>query len=575
MAARRRTGTQDRGLRGCPGPAGPMAQLSIAALSDPWVTYGRCAGRLDGGGRMRRRRKRGGLMEVSQEAVDRSARHAAAGRAALLEELANSGTHPLMVSFPHDALFIFDSSLRCLSAGGRGLATLGLSREAVKNRTVRELFPAAAVESVEPLYRAALGGEFVTGDLTYQGRVHSQRIAPITDAAGEVVAALAFVQDVTEARLAERMHRDAEERARLTFAHAPIGEAIVDLDGRWRHVNAALVDLLGYPEERLLQMTFQDITHPDDLDLDLQHVSELVAGRIGSYKMEKRYFTNTGELVWVLLSVALVRGTDGEPMYFISQIEDITERTRQHQTLTDLTSMLAHDLRTPVTAINAFIELIAADDSLTDDQRHDYWNRIALAAASMTRLLENALAAASSDAGVLHPSPQPIPLRPLIDEVVSMLAGATVTQVDTSDIADTTAWADRTHLTQVLSNLLINAHKYGGPNITLAARPIDGDVEITVADNGPGVPADFIPQLFNRHTRSPTARSTGAQGSGLGLHITRDLVHLNNGTITYQSPLEGGALFAVRLPQPSSGAATPTTVRSPRPGTADNENAGP
>ena len=103
-------------------------------------------------------------------------------------------------------------------------------------------------------------------------------------ATGGIAAGLGLAQDVTEARAAEHTLKESEERNRLTFEHAPTGQAIVELDGGWRQVNAALTRLLGYSEDQLLKMTFQDITHPDDLELDLTHLNRLIAGRSGPTK---------------------------------------------------------------------------------------------------------------------------------------------------------------------------------------------------------------------------------------------------------------------------------------------------
>jgi PAS domain S-box-containing protein/diguanylate cyclase (GGDEF)-like protein len=146
--------------------------------------------------------------------------------------------------------------------------------------------------------------------------------------------------------------RDAEERFRLAFEHAPIGIALVSPEGRWLRVNGKLCEMTGYAEAELLGKTFQDITHPDDLDADLEHVREMVAGEIRTYEMEKRYFRADGSIVWVLLSVSLVRDADGAPRYFISQIQDISERKRaqgelehlaHHDALTGLPNRRAWD----------------------------------------------------------------------------------------------------------------------------------------------------------------------------------------------------------------------------------------
>jgi PAS domain S-box-containing protein len=131
---------------------------------------------------------------------------------------------------------------------------------------------------------------------------------------------------IRERDLSEEALRESNERFQNAFEHAAIGMALVATDGHWLRVNRALCDLIGYSESELLAKTFQDITHPDDLDADLGYVLQTLAGEIRTYQMEKRYFHKDGHMVWILLSVSLVRDAEGNPVHFISQIQDITER---------------------------------------------------------------------------------------------------------------------------------------------------------------------------------------------------------------------------------------------------------
>jgi PAS domain S-box-containing protein len=128
------------------------------------------------------------------------------------------------------------------------------------------------------------------------------------------------------ARAAELALRESEERFRSAYEYAAIGIALVGLDGRWLQANRALCEFTGYAEQELLATTFQAITHPDDLAIDLANVRSLLAGEILSYQMEKRYLHKHGATIWALLSVSLVRDAQGQPRYFVSQLQDITER---------------------------------------------------------------------------------------------------------------------------------------------------------------------------------------------------------------------------------------------------------
>lgn len=117
------------------------------------------------------------------------------------------------------------------------------------------------------------------------------------------------------------------------FEHAAIGMALVAPDGRWLRVNRSICELTGYSEQELLAMRFQDITHPDDLDLDLENVARLLRGEAQEYQMEKRYHHKNGACVWVLLSVSLVKAANGRPSFFISQVQDITARKEGEEKL--------------------------------------------------------------------------------------------------------------------------------------------------------------------------------------------------------------------------------------------------
>ena len=135
-------------------------------------------------------------------------------------------------------------------------------------------------------------------------------------------------RDITERKQAEEELRESEERFRRTFEQAAVGIAHVATDGHWLRVNRRLCDIVGYEKEELLGLTFQDLTHPDDLETDLEGARRLLAGEIETYSREKRYFRKDGSIVWIYLTVSLVRSPLGEPRYFISVTEDITERKR-------------------------------------------------------------------------------------------------------------------------------------------------------------------------------------------------------------------------------------------------------
>lgn len=127
----------------------------------------------------------------------------------------------------------------------------------------------------------------------------------------------------------------SEKAFRSTLMNAPIGMAMVSVEGTFLMVNKALCEMLGYAASELEKMTFQQITHADDLDADLLHVASLIDGLTSTYRMEKRYLHKNGHVVFVQLDVVLNRDATGQPSHFISQIQDITARKQMERALLD------------------------------------------------------------------------------------------------------------------------------------------------------------------------------------------------------------------------------------------------
>jgi diguanylate cyclase (GGDEF)-like protein/PAS domain S-box-containing protein len=154
------------------------------------------------------------------------------------------------------------------------------------------------------------------------------RLRRIVDAADAPTGLLSTVRDITERRELETRLARAVAMFELAFDQAPIGMALVGVDGSWLKVNTALCALLQRSGDDLLRGSFQQVTHPDDIEPDERLMHSVLAGARSGYRMEKRYLRPDGSVVWAQLSVALVRDDAGAPQMFISQIEDLTERKR-------------------------------------------------------------------------------------------------------------------------------------------------------------------------------------------------------------------------------------------------------
>ena len=222
-----------------------------------------------------------------------------------------------------------DADTRYRYASPSYLTWMGIEGGVV-GRRMEDVIPASLYKRIIPGFEAALSGDQTVADREIRdddGRHFAQAtFSPDIDESGGVRGVFIMLADVSVRRELEARLRESERRFALAFRHAAIGMALVRPDGRWLQVNEAICDILGYTEDELLTSVFQDITHPDDLAADLALTERVLNGDRQSFHMEKRYIHAEGHIVHALISVSLVRDERGEPLYFISQIQDISER---------------------------------------------------------------------------------------------------------------------------------------------------------------------------------------------------------------------------------------------------------
>jgi PAS domain S-box-containing protein len=139
----------------------------------------------------------------------------------------------------------------------------------------------------------------------------------------------------------ENALRDSEQLYRSTFDLAAVGVAHVSPDGRWLRINGKLCEIVGYSEDELLRMKFQEITHPDDLVVDLAETEKIISGAIDTFSIEKRYIRKDGSFVWVNLTVSAVRNGNGQLKHFISVVEDISSRREAEETRAKLAAIVS------------------------------------------------------------------------------------------------------------------------------------------------------------------------------------------------------------------------------------------
>ena len=271
-------------------------------------------------------------------------------------------THPFLVIDAND--YTIDM---LNSAAWKGELTEGATCYEVSHKRDR---PCGDAEHPCPLEHVKKTGQPVTVEHVHYDQERNARDVevhsyPLFDDQGNVTKMIEYCLDVTERKQAEEALVENERQFRATFEQAAVGVAHVAPDGKFIRINQKFCDIVGYTHTEMLDRTFQDITHPNDLDADLGYVQQMLADEISTYSMEKRYFRKDGSIVWVNLTVSLLWEDLGEPKFFISVVEDITERRRAEEALEERL-----EFETLLTELSA--EFVNLPSEQVDD-RIEYW----------------------------------------------------------------------------------------------------------------------------------------------------------------------------------------------------------
>jgi PAS domain S-box-containing protein len=479
--------------------------------------------------------------------------------------VSESGTRAILRAFP-DLIFVLDRDGVFIESHCESYNDLLMAPEEFTGRAMEDVLPAEMARLFRTAFeRAAKTRDVVEVDyvLPVKGepRYFEARLVQRDDGAMVTV-----VRNVSERHRAASKLRDSEQQFRVAFTHSAIGMALVSLDGDFLQVNGTLCKMLGYPETELLSMKFQPLTVPEDLALSLAYVRRAIAGEISHYEIEKRYLRKDGRVVWAVLTAALVRDAADKPLYFVSQVHDISERRRAQMDIErarlelahmsrvslvgQLTASLAHELMQPITAItiNAAAGVRAAELEAPPETRALFQD-IYESGRRAGNVVKNVMGMLKKD----NPPHMKVDLNGLIQEMVhvmrSDLLGHHVYLTMNLASANTEINGNPVELQQVLLNLMLNATEAMASIpvierklvISTVVRP--DAVEISVQDSGAGTPPDVMSRIFEPFV------TTKATGVGVGLSICAQIVNAHGGKLLAENNPERGMTFRCILPR--------------------------
>jgi len=390
----------------------------------------------------------------------------------------------------------------------------------------------------------------------------------------------AIMRDISERKAVEAALNESLERFETLFNEAPMGIVLSGMDHRFYMANKEFTDLFGYEEEEIKNMTFADLTHPEDLEESSLLTRELVQGKRESFQIEKRYFKKNKELIWARIACGLLRDNSGKPVSILAMIQNTTYQKKMEDDLvrakntaeqansakSEFLANMSHEIRTPMNAILGFSELLSRK---MDDPKHkSYIDTVYSSGKSLLLMINDLLDLSKVEAGKLELDYDFIHTRSFFTEIVNIFH-VKMEEKDLDlkfhiqDDMPPGILLDELRIRQILVNLLSNAVKFtrkGSISIYIEQMSTRGkvarlrkdeyvDLNVRIVDTGKGIKKAFLPKVFDPFLQEDGSITKEYGGTGLGLAISKRLAKMMNGDILVESTLHKGSTFTLQLKQ--------------------------
>ena len=392
---------------------------------------------------------------------------------------------------------------------------------------------------------------------------HIRAIAEtIKDNEGNTVKLIGANWDITDLKITKLKLERTEESFQETFENSATGMALVTLDGTWIKVNGSLSKSLGYTKNELLGKPFRDLTHPEDLKKDYELLQEVINNKRDSYELEKRYFHKNGSLVFVILTVTVVKKINGEISHLVSQELDITERIQAEKklnTLVDVTKsqndslmnfahIVSHNLRSHSTNLTMLTKFLTQEKD--QKERENINAMIYNAAESLSETISHLNDVVQVKTGALE-NLTSINVLNAFKQIEKSIGGLIDEQKATLDISIPKSHfvnAVPAYFESIILNVLTNALKYRSPDrkpiLKITSVSKNNSILLKFSDNGQGIDlerhGDKIFGMYKTFHKHKDAK-------GIGLFITKNQIEAMNGSIRIKSEVDLGTTILIEL----------------------------
>ena len=392
--------------------------------------------------------------------------------------------------------------------------------------------------------------------LTSKGNLKWVRAVAITEFEdGKCKRLYGLYQDIDQ-RVKHKLELQRQkELFRQTFEFAPNGMALVSLEGKWLQVNQKVCSMLGYSKEELLQLTIQELTYPDDLDIDKPLLKELLKGKRDRYETEKRYFSKNNELVWVALSVSLLKDDSSQPLYFVSQLTDITEKKRllkttlaQNKRLLNFAHIVSHNLRSHTSNFSMLLAMMKMENpKLMED---DFFPLLLQSSSNLQETLSYLTDIVAMQNEVKE-NMEALNLYEYIEKAISsiqILVSSTQAKIENHVGKGIMVEGLPAYLESIILNFITNSIKYRHlrrePVISIYSEEDHYYSVFCIKDNGLGIDLNkHGKKLFGMYKTFHDKEDA----RGIGLFIAKNQIEALGGKVEVKSEVNKGTTFKIYL----------------------------